>query len=110
MEVCMFRFEDGKDIDEEEHATIVEPFFEVCTNHLEKKIVPDYICFFIATGYKRSALWQASLDIFIGSALGMFNFEVKDYDSLKAKIIQILYNRYRLKVICEDPLDFEEVK
>lgn len=106
----MFRIEDGKDITEEEHATIVGPFFEVCTDHLEKKIAPSFVCFFIVTGYRRSALWQAPFDSFIGSALDMLNFECKDYDSLKAKVIQILYNRYRLKVISEDPLDFEEVK
>lgn len=105
----MFRFENGKDITPEEHATIVEPFFEACTDYLEKKIVPDFVCFFIVTGYRRSALWQAPLDLFIGSTLDLFNFEIKDYDSLKAKVIQILYNKYRLKVISEDPLDFEEV-
>lgn len=105
----MFRIEDGEDITPEEHATIVEPFFEVCTEHLEKKIAPSFVCFFIVTGYRRSALWQANLDVFIGSALDMLNFEVKDYDSLKAKVIQILYNKYKLKVISDDPLDFEEV-
>ncbi len=105
----MFRFENGEDITPEEHATIVEPFFEACTDYLEKKIVPDFVCFFIVTGYRRSALWQDCLDIFIGSTLDLFNFDIKDYDSLKAKVIQILYNKYKLKVICENPLDFEEV-
>ena len=106
----MFRFEDGEDITPEEHATIVEPFFEVCTEHLEKKIAPSFVCFFIVTGYRRNALWQAPLDIFIASALDMLNFECKDYATLKEKVIKILYNRYKLRVINEDPLDFEEVR
>lgn len=105
----MFRLENGEDITLEEHATIIEPFFEVCTEYLEKKIVPNFVCFFIVTGYRRNALWQAPFDVFIGSALDMFNFECQDYATIKTKVTKILYNRYKLKVISDDPLDFEEV-
>ncbi len=39
----------------------------------------------------------------------MFNMNYKNYEILKAKIIDILYNRYKLRVISEDPLNFEKV-
>ena len=39
----------------------------------------------------------------------MFNMNYRNYETLKAKIIDILYNRYRLRVTSEDPLNFEKV-
>lgn len=39
----------------------------------------------------------------------MFNINYKNYDTLKEKIIYILYNRYKLRVISEEPLNFEKV-
>ena len=38
----------------------------------------------------------------------MFNMNYRNYETLKAKIIDILYNRYKLRVISEDPLNFEK--
>lgn len=38
----------------------------------------------------------------------MFNMNYKNYETLKAKIIDILYNRYRLRVTSEAPLNFEK--
>ena len=38
----------------------------------------------------------------------MFNMNYKNYEILKAKIIDILYNRYKLRGISEDPLNFEK--
>lgn len=103
----MFRVEDGKDITTEEFNDIVGPFFDVCTEYLEKEVVPEYVSYFIATGYNMNAIWGASFDIHIGSAMDMFNFDCKDYTTLKAKVIKILCNKYRLRIISEDPLDFE---
>lgn len=106
----MFRFEDGKDITTEEFNNIVSPFFDVCTEHLEKEVVPEYVSYFIATGYNMNAIWGASFDIHIGSAIDMFNFDCKDYETLKAKVTEILYDKYKLKVVSEDPLRFEEIQ
>ena len=109
MEGCnLFRFEDGKDITEEEFNTIVSPFLDICHDHLEREVVPEYVSFYIATGYNMSALWEDTFDIFIGSALDMFNFECKDYDALKVKVIEILCNKYKLKVVRDNPLGLEE--
>ena len=109
MEECnLFRYEDGKDITEEEFNTIVSPFLDICHDYLEREVVPEYVSFYIATGYNRNALWEDTFDIFIGSALDMFNFVCKDYDSLKAKVTNILFNKYKLKVVRDNPLDFEK--
>lgn len=106
----MFRFQDGKDITQEEFDTIVNPFFDICREHLEKEVVPEYISYFIATGYQMNAIWEDSFDIHVGSALDMFNFDCNDYDGVKAKAAEILCTKYKLKVVCEDPLKFKETQ
>lgn len=105
----MFRRETGRDITKKEYETIVEPFLNICYEYLEKEMIPNFISFYIATGYQRSSIWEASFDIHVGSALDMFNIDYDDYTTMKAKVIKILYNKYRLRIISEDPLDFEEV-
>ncbi|MBQ8659505.1 MAG: hypothetical protein IJ475_01540 [Bacilli bacterium] len=105
----MFRYEDGADITDEEFNLYVEPFSNKCHEYLESEILPKYIAFYLATGVDMKALWQASFKIHIQSAAGMFNMNYKNYESLRVKIIDILYNRYKLRVISEDPLNFEEV-
>ena len=105
----MFRYEDGADITDEEYKLYVEPFQDKCYEHLENKVLPEYIAFYLSTGVGMKALWQASFKIHIQSAAGMFNMNYRNYETLKAKIIDILYNRYRLRVTSEDPLNFEKV-
>lgn len=105
----MFRYEDGADITDEEFKLYVEPFANKCHEYLESEILPQYISYYLATGVGMKALWQASFKIHIQSAAGMFNMNYKNYEILKAKIIDILYNRYKLRVISEDPLNFEKV-
>lgn len=41
--------------------------------------------------------------------IDMFNMNYRNYETLKAKIIYILYNIYELRVISDDPLSFEKV-
>lgn len=105
----MFRYEDGTDISEEEYKLYVEPFANKCHEHLENEVLPDYISFYLATGFNMNALWKTSFKIHIQSAADMFNINYKNYDNLKEKIIDILYNRYKLRVISEEPLNFEKV-
>ena len=105
----MFRYEDGADITDEEFKLYVAPFANKCHEYLESEILPQYISYYLATGVGMKALWQASFKIHIQSAAGMFNMNYRNYETLKAKIIDILYNRYRLRVTSEDPLNFEKV-
>lgn len=105
----MFRHETGRDITKKEYETIIEPFLNICYEHLEKEEIPNFVSFYIATGYKRSSIWEASFDIHVGSALDMFNIDCNDYTTIKAEVTKILYNKYRLRITSEDPLNFEEV-
>lgn len=106
----MFRYEDGADITDEEFKLYIKPFEDKCREYLESEILPQYISFYLATGVDMKALWQTSFKIHIHSAAGMFNMSYRDYETLKSKVVDILYNRYNLKVISDDPLNFEEVK
>lgn len=52
---------------------------------------------------------RSTLSTLYRGGIGMFNMNYRNYETLKAKIIDILYNRYRLRVTSEDPLNFEKV-
>lgn len=104
----MFRYEDGRDITEEEYLLYILPFEDKCHDYLEKEVLPEYVAYYLATGVRMKALWQDSFRIHIQSAASMFNMDYS-YETLKAKITDILYNKYKLRAISEDPLNFEKV-
>ena len=106
----MFRYEDGADITDEEFKLYIKPFEDKCCEYLESEILPLYISFYLATWVDMNLLLKNSFKIYMYSAADMINMSCRDYETLKAKVVDILYNRYKLKVISEDPLNFEEVK
>lgn len=105
----MFRIEDGKDITDDEFDEIVAPFIDSCNDYIEKKIIPEYVVFYISNGYKASAIWSASYDVLINTAMDTFNVVPNDMATIKREITDLLEQKYMLRIIKEDPLEFEEV-
>ena len=105
----MFRIEDGKDITEDEFNEIIAPFLDSCNDYLEKNIIPDYVAFYIGEGYNSSAIWSTSYDILIYTAMDTFNIAPKDVETIKCTVTRLLEQKYMLKIIKEEPLEFEEV-
>lgn len=104
----MFRKEDGKDISDEEFEELIEPFGDACYRYLHDDILPEYIAFYLAEGVKLKALFSNTYRIHINSAADVFNIKY-DYEFVKNKVTRILAEKYHLRVISEDPLNFEEV-
>lgn len=104
----MFRNEDGKDIMDEEFEELIEPFWDACYRYLHNDILPEYIAFYLAEGVKLKALFSNTYRIHINSAADVFNIKY-DYEFVKNKVTRILAEKYHLRVISEDPLNFEEV-
>lgn len=105
----MFRVKDGKDVSNEEFDSIVDPFTDLCSNYLIQELIPKYIAFHIAEGYRTSAIWSNSYDIIFNTAMDMFNIIPKNVRSIKDDVAKLLEKEYKLKIISEDPLDLKEL-
>ena len=104
----MFRKEDGKDITDEEFEELIEPFGDACYRLLHDDILPEYVAFYLATGVRMKALFSNTYKIHINSAADSFNIKY-DYEFVKNKVTSILSEKYHLKVISEEPLDFKRI-
>ena len=105
----MFRVKTEDDITQEEFETILSPFVDKCHEFIEKKLIPVYASFYIAEAYNTSSLEEDTYDIFLNSALCLFNIEPSDFESIKYDTTKLLEVEYHLRVISEDPLDFERI-
>ena len=104
----MFRKEDGKDITDEEFSRLIEPWGNVCNKYLHDDILPEYVAFYLATGVQMKVLFSNTYKIHINSAADAFNIKY-DYKSVKSKVTNILAKKYHLRVISEEPLEFERI-
>lgn len=105
----MFLPKTDDDITPEEFDIKFAPLFDACYEYLENELIPLYVSFYIASGFNANVMEEDPYDIFINSALDRFNYECKDYTTIKIKTTKILYDKYKLKVVRDNPLDFEEV-
>ena len=105
----MFRIKTDADITEEEFETILSPFVDKCHEFIEKRLIPVYAAYYIAEAYNTSSLEEDTYDIFINSALCSFNIEPSNFEIIKSDTTKLLENEYKLKVISENPLDFERI-
>ncbi len=105
----MFRVRTDADITEEEFETILSPFIDKCHEFIEKRLIPVYVSYYIAEAYNTGSLEEDTYDIFINSALCSFNIEPIDFETIKSDTTKLLENDYKLKVINEEPLDFEQI-
>ena len=104
----MFRNEDGKDITDEEFEELIEPFGDACYRYLHDDILPGYVAFYLATGVQMKILFSNTYRIHINSAADVFNIKY-DYEFVKNKVTSILSEKYHLKVVSEEPLDFKRI-
>ena len=107
----MFLKEDNKDISQEFYNEVSLPYLKEMDDYLENNIIPVVVAHYIATGYRKSALYEDDYCIHITSGIDLFfNFTVKNKSKLKKRVKDILLNEYNLKLIKEKPLLFEDYK
>lgn len=94
------------DISDEEFDKIVFPFDEAITKYIDN-IINDYIAYYLATGYKMSAIWNSSLKAHCNSSVdNISSIDNFDYNTIK----EILERKYGLKIVNDDQLEIEEIK
>ncbi len=94
------------DISDEEFDKIVFPFDEAITKYIDN-MVYDYMAYYIATGYKMSAIWNSSLKAHCNSSMdNISSIDNFDYNKIK----EILKEKYKLKIVNDEQLEIEEIK
>lgn len=93
-------------VSDEKFDRIVAPFDEAITNYIDN-IINDYIAYYLATGYKLSAIWNSSLEAHCNSSIdNLSSISNFDYDRIK----NILERKYGLKIVNDEQLEIEEIK
>lgn len=96
------------DITEEEFEKIIFPFEENIYSYIREKVINDFVAFYVAEGYKCSALWNENFDYIINSACEhLTNLSSKDCN--KAIIKELLEREHRLKILNEMKLEIAEI-
>lgn len=94
------------DISDEEFDKIVAPFDEAITKYIDN-IINDYIAYYLATGYKLSAIWNSSLEAHCNSSIdNLSSISNFDYERIK----NILERKYGLKIVNDEQLEIKEIK
>ena len=104
MVITMFRTDRLKDITDDVFDKITLPHSELCHQFSIDFIIPEYIAFYLASGYYHDALWENPLLTHINDALNNFNVDIDDMDSLILNIKKLLKTKYNLEVISEEPI------
>ena len=99
---------DLNDITDEEFQTIIIPFDDIIYEHVRSNILNEFVAFFFATGFNKSAIWRESVRGIINSACEYLSgYNIKDCDYQKIK--SILESKYKLKITNDDILEIEEI-
>jgi len=100
---------DINDISDEVFNSIVMPCTEVIQGYVKNNFLNEYVAFNIATSFNMDAMWNASLDVQINSAIeDLIQICFEDCD--KEKIKCILKDKHHLEIVSEDPIKIEKFK
>ena len=99
----MFRKSSDEDITEEEYEKYIGPHRELTEKFLEEFIMPEYIAFYIASGFNHHALWEGTFSQHYNSAADLFNYFPDDKTLVIDNVKKILRIKYSLEVVEEKP-------
>ncbi len=97
------------DITDEEFEKVSKPFTDAVDDYLQNNFILDYIAFYLATGFRKSALFKGTLS-------GVFNAAIDELGDLKfgsdediRKLKGILQDKYHLLLTSDTDLEIEEI-
>lgn len=98
------------DISDEDFEKINHPFTEDVHQYLRENFIFEYIAYYIATGYRKDALWAGKLS-------GLFNSAIDDLCGLQfglngdiERLRTILKEKYNLLLTSDEDLEIEEIQ
>lgn len=107
----MFRPSTLEDVTDEEYRNYISPHNDAVYNYMVEYVMPETAAFYIYAGYSLFPQEEGDLDIFIRSALDVFNvfdenLEIPKFEEIVENTKKILLIRYGLKVKKTKPLSF----
>lgn len=98
------------DIDDDEFGKVSKPFTDAVDDYLYNNFILDYIAFYIATGFRKSALFKGTLSGVFNAAideLGDLQFgSVNDIERLR----EVLKDKYNLLLTSDTELEIEDIR
>ncbi len=98
------------DMDDDEFEKVSKPFTDAVDDYLQKNFILDYIAFYIATGFRKSALFKGTLS-------GVFNAAIDELGDLQfgstndiERLREVLKNQYNLLLTSDTDLEIEEIR
>ncbi len=98
------------DISDDEFEKVSKPFTDAVDDYLQKNFILDYIAFYIATGFRKSALFKGTLS-------GVFNAAIDELGDLQfgsandiERLREILKNQYNLLLTSDTDLEIEDIR
>mgnify|MGYP006976148256 FL=1 len=98
------------DISDEDFEKINKPFTKNIHQYVRDNFILEYMAYYIATGYRKDALWAGKLS-------GLFNGAIDDLCSLQFGLNgdieclrQILKDKYNLLLTSDEYLEIEEIQ
>lgn len=98
------------DISDADFEEINQPFTEDVHQYLRENFIFEYIAYYIATGYRKDALWAGKLS-------GLFNSAIDDLCGLQfglngdiELLRTILKEKYNLLLTSDEDLEIEEIQ
>ena len=92
-----------KDVSDKKYMLKDIPHINRCNNFLEEYVVPEYIAFYIATGYYHNSFWEGSFIQHFNSALDIFCYDLKNQEQTINLVLKILEKKYCLKFDITSP-------
>ncbi len=98
------------DISDEDFEEVNQPFIENIHNYVRENFIFEYLAYYIATGYRKDALWAGKLN-------GLFNGAIDELCGLQfglngdiERLRSILKDKYNLILTSDVDLEIEEIQ
>lgn len=98
------------DISDEDFEKISKPFIEDIHQYVRENFIFEYLAYYIATGYRKDALWAGKLSGLFNGAIdelcGLQFGTNEDIEGLRT----ILKDKYNLHLTSDIDLEIEEIQ
>ena len=104
----MIRY-DMDDVSDEDFDNVVLPCQNKLHEYVQNTFLDEYVAYNISVYYRGNAMWDEPFATQVKSAVeDLAQFSQNDCNYSKIK--DILENKYKLKVVCDSPIDIKDLK
>ena len=100
----MFRKRKKEDMSNEEFIEFEMPHIKLCSNYIEEFLIPNYVAFYISSGYYHNILTECPFKQHFNSATDVFNHTISNKNKVIAEVKRIMKFIYSLEIVEENPI------